>query len=110
MFSRTTCHDNLALDKRKSEGQGSSSGRCRRPPILQRFASEDSERIAGNKMALNVERILDRGVNGQEPLGGSGRFETLHLPLASSHRQMRILGPIILAYSRDRSAGRNERP
>jgi len=63
-----TCHNNLALAKRKSEGLGSSSGRCRGPPILQRFASEDAERVAGNKMALNVERILDGGVNGQEPL------------------------------------------
>ena len=63
-----TCHNNLALAKRKSEGLGSSSGRCSRPPILQRFASEDAERVAGNKMALNVERILDGGVNGQEPL------------------------------------------
>jgi hypothetical protein len=48
-------------------------------------------------MALDVERVLDGGVNRQEPLGRSGRFETLHLPLASSSRLMRILGPIVLA-------------
>jgi hypothetical protein len=36
--------------------------------MLQRFASESAERVAGNKMALNVERIVDGGVNGQEPL------------------------------------------
>jgi hypothetical protein len=47
-------------------------------------------------MALNVERIVDGGVRRQEPLRRSGRFETLHLPLASSHRQMRIFGPIVL--------------
>ena len=35
-------------------------------------------------MALDVEGVLDGGVNGQEALGGSGRFETLHLALASS--------------------------
>jgi hypothetical protein len=64
-----TCHENLALAKRKSEGLGSSSSRCRRPPILQRFASEGAQRAAGNKMALNVERIMDGGVNGQEALG-----------------------------------------
>jgi hypothetical protein len=46
-------------------------------------------------MALNIERVMDDGVNRQEPLRRSGRFETLHLPLASSHRQMRILGPIV---------------
>ena len=63
-----TCHENLALAKRKSEGLGSNSRRGRCPPILQRFASEDAERVAGNEMALNVERILDDGVNRQEPL------------------------------------------
>jgi hypothetical protein len=61
------CHGNLALAKRKSEGLGSSSSRCR-PPILQCFACEGAERVAGNKMALSVERIVDGGVDGQEPL------------------------------------------
>jgi hypothetical protein len=48
----------LALAERKSEGLGSSSGRRRCLPILERFASEGAERVAGNKMALNVERVL----------------------------------------------------
>ena len=39
-----------------------------RPPILKRFASETAEGIAGNEMALEVERVLDSGMNGQEPL------------------------------------------
>ena len=47
-------------------------------------------------MALDVERVLDGGVDRQESLGSSGRFETLHLPLASSSRLMRILSPIVL--------------
>ena len=47
---------------------GSCSGRSRRPPILKRFASESAERIAGNEMALDVERVVDCGMNGQEPL------------------------------------------
>jgi hypothetical protein len=58
----------LALAKRKSEGLGSSSRRSRCPPVLQRFASEDAKRVARNKMALNVERILDDGVNRQKAL------------------------------------------
>ena len=58
------CHENLALAERKSERLGSSLGRRRCLPILERFASEDAERVAGNKMALNVERIMDDGVNG----------------------------------------------
>ena len=48
-------------------------------------------------MALDLERVVDGGVNGQETLGGSRRFETLHLALAPSCRLMRILGPIVLA-------------
>jgi len=47
---------------------GSCSGRGRSLPILKRFASESAERIAGDEMALDVEGVLDRGVNGQEPL------------------------------------------
>jgi hypothetical protein len=58
------CHGNLALAERKSEGLASSSRRRRCLPILQRFASEGAERVAGNKMALNVERVMDDGVNG----------------------------------------------
>jgi hypothetical protein len=48
-------------------------------------------------MALDVESVLDGGVNGQEALRGTGRFEALHLALAPSHRQMRVLGPIVFA-------------
>src|SRR5271169_5045580 len=47
-----TCHENLALAERKPEGLGSSSSRCRCQPVLQRFASQGAERVAGNKMAL----------------------------------------------------------
>jgi hypothetical protein len=48
-------------------------------------------------MALDVESVLDGGVNGQEALGRSGRFETLHLALAPSCRLVRILSPIVRA-------------
>jgi MmgE/PrpD N-terminal domain len=66
-FDRT-CHENLAFGQRKSDGTGSSLARCRCLPILQCLPSEGPERVAGNKMALNVECILDDGVNSQEPL------------------------------------------
>jgi hypothetical protein len=46
-------------------------------------------------MALDVEGALDRGVNGQEALGGSERFEPLHLPFPPSCRLMRIVSPIV---------------
>jgi hypothetical protein len=48
-------------------------------------------------MALTVEGIVDRGMHAQEALGGSSRLEPLHLALASSHRLMRVLRPIVLS-------------
>jgi hypothetical protein len=63
-----TCHENMALATRKSEGLGSNSGRGRCLPILQRFSPEDAKGVAGNKRVMKVERILDDGVNRQEPL------------------------------------------
>ena len=65
---RTGLSRKLGSGRTRVEGRGSSSGRSRRPPILKRFASESAERIAGNEMTLDVERVLDCGVNGQEPL------------------------------------------
>src|SRR3984957_2551621 len=38
-------------------------------------------------MALDVERVLDYGMDGQEPLRRSRRFEPLRLPLASLRAQ-----------------------
>jgi hypothetical protein len=73
------------------------SGRGGGSPRPERFVSEDAKRSAGGEMALDVECVVGGGVNGQETLGGSGRFETLHLALASSCRLMRILSPIVPA-------------
>jgi len=38
-------------------------------PRLESFVSEDAERAAGCEMALDVEGVVDGGVNGQEALG-----------------------------------------
>src|SRR5580704_6714581 len=75
----------------------SCSGRGGGSPRPERFVWEDAKRAAGGEMALDVECVVDGGVNGQETLGGSGRFETLHLALAPSCRLMRILSPIVRA-------------
>ena len=53
---------------KESRGLSLSSGCGRRPPILEGFASEEAERAAGDKMALDVEGVVDGGVSGQEPL------------------------------------------
>jgi len=45
-------------------------------------------------MALKIEGIVDRGMHAEEALGGSSRFEPLHLALSSPYRLMRILGAI----------------
>jgi hypothetical protein len=39
------------------------------PPRLESFVSEDAERVTGGEMALDVEGVLDSGVNGKEALG-----------------------------------------
>ena len=47
----------------------SGSGRGGGSPCPERFVSEDTERAARCEMALDVERVLDGGVNRQESLG-----------------------------------------
>jgi hypothetical protein len=47
-------------------------------------------------MTLKVKIIVDGGMHAEEALGGSSRFEALHLALSSSHRLMRVFGPIVL--------------
>ena len=47
----------------------SESGRGGGAPRTDGFLSEDAERAAGCEMALDVESVLDGGVNGQEALG-----------------------------------------
>ena len=46
-------------------------------------------------MSAGTEVAVDEGVGGEEVLGLPRRFEPLHLPLSSSCRPMRVLGPII---------------
>jgi hypothetical protein len=47
-------------------------------------------------MALKVEGVVDGGVHAEKPLGGASRLERLHFALSSSHRLMRVFGPIVL--------------
>ena len=48
-------------------------------------------------MTLNVEGVVDGGVNGQKSLSRSGGFEPLHAPLPLPDRKMRVLGSIVLS-------------
>ncbi len=52
------CHGNLAPAERESKGSALVQAAVAARQILKRFASESAERIAGNEMALDVERVL----------------------------------------------------
>jgi hypothetical protein len=46
-------------------------------------------------VSAGLEVTVDKCVSGEEILGLPGRFESLHLPLSSSRRPMRVFSPII---------------
>src|SRR3954447_9631277 len=46
-------------------------------------------------MALQVEGVVDGGVQAEKSLRGSGRLEPLHLALSSSHSLMRVLSAVV---------------
>ena len=48
-------------------------------------------------MALKIEGVVDRSMHAEEALGGSSRFEPLHLALSSPYRLVRILGAIVFS-------------
>jgi hypothetical protein len=48
-----------------------------------------------DEMALKVEGVGDGGMHAEKALGGSSRFEPLHLALSSPYGLMRILGTIV---------------
>ena len=48
-------------------------------------------------MALEVEGVVDGGVHAENALCGARRLEPLHFTLASAHRLMRVLRPIVLS-------------
>ena len=61
-------------------------------------------------MALNIEVVVDRGMDAEKALGGSYRFEPLHPALSSSHYLMRILRPIVASKTLFMRAGQPQMP
>jgi hypothetical protein len=59
----------LEFGRTKIGKPDSDSGRSGGSPRPESFRSEGPERAAGCEMALNVESVVDGGVNGQEALG-----------------------------------------
>src|SRR5262249_3860577 len=56
-----------------------------------RGGSKPPMRRTADQMPLNIECVVNRRMNRNETLSRSGRFEALHLSLASSNRLMRVL-------------------
>src|SRR3954467_14523540 len=48
-------------------------------------------------MALQVEGVVDGGVEAEKPLSRAGRLEPLHLALSSSYSLLRVLGAVVQA-------------
>ena len=51
------------------------------------------------EMSLDVEDVVNGGVDGDKALGRAGRLEALHLALSSSYHLVGVVGPIVLAKS-----------
>jgi len=64
-------------------------------PYIERFSAEDLEPASIEEMTLNVEGIVDGGVDIEKSLGGCGGLESLHFSLTSSYRLMRVLRAIV---------------
>jgi hypothetical protein len=61
-------------------------------------------------MALQVEGVVDGGVDAQKPLCEANRFEALHFLLPPSHDLVRVLGAIVRAQPLLMPAGQAELP
>ena len=64
-------------------------------PDCERLGAKRLEDSARQKMTLDVEGVVDGGVNRQEPLGRSRRLEPLLFTFASSNRLVRIFSAIV---------------
>src|SRR5262249_47127436 len=60
-----------------------------------RGGSKPSMRRTADQMPLNIECVVDRRMNRNEPLTGFGPFEALHLSFSSSNRLMRVLRTVV---------------
>jgi hypothetical protein len=57
-------------------------------PIGPGLGPEGAQGAAGNQVALDVEGVVGGGMHRDETLGGSRRFEPLHLAFSSAERLM----------------------
>ena len=71
------------------------SGNRRRPCVIG-FGPEKPKGWSADQMALDVEGVEDRRVDGEKSLGRGLGVEPLRLSLSSSDRQVGVLGAIVL--------------
>jgi hypothetical protein len=62
---RRRCHPNLNWRREVRKSQAGSRSR-RRSPCSERLVAEDAEAAARGEVALDVERVVNGGMNGQE--------------------------------------------
>ena len=55
------------------------------PPCFHRRYAEQPVEFSRNQMTLDVEMVVDGGMDRKKALSGASRFEALHLPLSSSN-------------------------
>src|ERR1700732_3678643 len=68
-------------------------------PPRRRFGSEDAQGRSRDEVSLQIEYVVDGGMDTEEALGRSGRLDPPYFTLSSSHDLMGILGAIVLPQS-----------
>ena len=89
------CHVNSTTHAWRAEARDASCHSNGILPLCSGFGSEDPKGGSRDEVALKVEGVVDRTMHVEEALGGSSRFEPLHLALSSPYRLVRVLGPIL---------------
>jgi hypothetical protein len=64
-----------------------------------RLGPELAKGRSADQVGLGVEAVVDGGMGGEETLGLALGFESLHFPLSSPDRQVRVLGAIIRTHA-----------
>jgi hypothetical protein len=87
----------INLSRAKPDQKRNEPSRCRDRdlPVVGGFGSEDPKRRSRDKVALDIEGIVNDCMHAEETLGRSSRFEPSHFALSSSHHLMRIFCPIV---------------
>ena len=102
----------INLSRAKRGLRTTEQSRCcnRDLPVVGGFGSEDPKRRSRDKMALEIEGIVDDGMHAEEPLGGSSRFEPPHLTLSPPHHLMRVFGAVVFPQPLLVWAGQSQTP